>query len=160
MLEIVFGETEKAIEIMREVSRWGATKGYRVWPEEWLTRAALFSEEVSDDNFCIGKIGNETACAFILQWQDKEYWPSAPRHEAVYLHKFCVRRKYANQKMTKQVVSALRKYCQEKGIPYIRLDTASDETIVKGIYLDAGFQIVKTISYENGRSMDLYELRV
>ena len=159
-LEIFFGHVDTAIEVMREVACWGREQGYRVWLEEWLTKDELYSEEAKDENFCVGKVGDKVVCSFILQYEDKEYWPNAPKYEAVYLHKFCVRRKFAHQKMTKQVVVALREYCKSRGISYIRLDTGLDEEIVKAIYLEAGFQIVNVIDCGNGRSMVLYELEV
>ncbi len=34
---IRFNEISKAISVMREVAAWGREKGYRVWPDEWLT---------------------------------------------------------------------------------------------------------------------------
>ena len=143
-IEISFGEIEKAISVMREVAAWGRQRGYRVWPDEWLTEEELITPDAQPENFCIGMIGGEIACAFILQWADTDYWPNAPKQEAAYLHKFCVRRKFAGMGMT--------------GL--VRLDTGLDEEAVKNIYLSAGYKIVGVIDYPNGRSMALYELEV
>ena len=38
------------------------------------------------ENFYVGTVNGKTACAFILQWSDWEYWPQAPEYEAGYLH--------------------------------------------------------------------------
>lgn len=157
-LQIAFGEVDAAISVMKEVSEWGRNQGYRVWLDEWLTRDELITDEAQPENFCIGKLGNDIACAFILQWSDSEYWENAPKYEAAYLHKFCVRRKFAGQEMTKTVIAALREECRSRGIRYIRLDTNLDEKAVRKIYLSAGFKIVDIIDYENGNSMALYEL--
>lgn len=93
-VEISFHEVEKAISVMREVAAWGREQGYRVWPDEWLTKDELITPDAQSENFCIGTIDGEIACAFILQWADSSYWPDAPKYEAVYLHKFCVRRNF------------------------------------------------------------------
>lgn len=159
-LEIRFNEMQNAIYVIREVSAWGREKGYRVWPEEWLTMEELVTPDAGPENFCIGVLDDEIVCAFILQWTDHDYWPEAPKYEAAYLHKFCVRRRFAGKNMTKTVIEAVKEECRKRGIRYIRLDTALDEKKVRKIYLNAGFKIVDIIDYPNGRSMALYEMEV
>lgn len=159
-LEIQFNKMQEAISVMREVALWGRQKGYRVWPDEWLTPEELLTKDALPENFCIGTIEGKTACAFLLQWTDSEYWPDAPACEAAYLHKLCVRRAFAGKGMTGLVVNAVRAECRRRGVRYIRLDTALDEQTVRKIYLKAGFKIVDTLDYPNGRSMALYELEV
>lgn len=155
-----FGEVDNAIQIMREVAAWGRGKGYRVWPDEWLTRDVLLTPDAQPENFCVGSINGENACAFILQWMDSDHWPHAPEKEAAYLHKLCVRRQFAGMGMTKIVVDAIKEECRKRGIRWIRLDTALDEKTVRKLYLNTGFKIVDIIDYPNGRSMALYELEV
>lgn len=159
-IEILFDQAEEAVSIMREVAAWGRGLGFCVWPDEWLTMEELITADAQPENFCVGKINGISACAFILQWQDSEYWKSAPKYEAAYLHKFCVRREFAHRGMTKSVISAIKSLCFSKGISYIRLDTGPNEEVVKNIYLDAGFHIVDTIRYPNGNSIALYELKI
>lgn len=159
-VEILFGEVENAVSLMREVAAWGWGQGYRVWPDEWLTEEELITPDAQPENFCIGMMEGEICCAFILQWADSDYWPDAPKQEAAYLHKFCVRRKFAGMGMTGLVTEAVRAECRRRGIRYIRLDTGLDEDVVKKIYLNVGYKIVDVIDYPNGRSMALYELEV
>lgn len=159
-LAIYSNHTDEAISVMREVAEWGRNKGFRVWLDEWLTKEELITPDAQPEDFYIGKIDGKTACAFILQKNDSEYWADAEKKEAVYLHKFCVRREFAGRGMTKAVTEAIKEHCREKGIKYIRLDTALDETTVRKIYLNAGFQIVDIIDYPNGRSIALYESAV
>ena len=88
-LELRFNEMQKAIQVMREVSAWARERGYRVWPEEWLTPEEMVTDDARPENFCIGMLEGEVVCAFILQWKDGEYWPEEPEYGAAYLHKFC-----------------------------------------------------------------------
>ena len=159
-VEIQFNKMDEAISVMREVAAWGREQGYRVWPDEWLTQEELITPDAQPENFCIGTLGGEIACAFILQWADPDHWPNAPKYEAAYLHKFCVRRAFAGMGMTKLVVDAIKEQCRRRGVRYIRLDTGLDEKVVRKIYLNAGFKIVDIIDYPNGRSMALYEVEV
>jgi len=157
-LQLHFGRVDDAIAIMREVAAWGRARSYRVWPEEWLTQEELLTADAQPEHFCVGTIGGELACAFILQQRDRDYWPDAPEGEALYLHKLCVRRNYAG--LTRRIVEALKDECRCRGVRYIRLDTALDEKAVRKIYLNVGFHIVDILDYDNGRSMALYQLEV
>lgn len=158
-LKIRNGEVDKAIEIMREVAKWGRNKGLRIWLDEWLTADQLITDEAQPENFYVGSINGQDACSFILQWQDNEWWQDSPRYEAAYLHKLCVRRKYAHMKMTCKVIEGIKRECKKYGVNCIRLDTANDEEVVKQIYLNVGFKIVRIIEFDNGKAMALYELR-
>ena len=159
-VDIQFNRADEAITVMKEVAAWGRGKGYRVWPDEWLTENELITPNAQPENFCVGTIDGEIACAFILQWADSDYWPNSPKYEAAYLHKFCVCRKFAGMGMTKLVTEAIRAECRKRGIRYIRLDTGLDEKAVRKIYLNAGYKIVDIIDYPNGKSMALYEMEV
>lgn len=159
-INIVYNQVEKAISVMREVAKWGREKGFRVWLDEWLMPEELVTDEAKPENFCIGEIDGEIACAFILQRSDSVYWKDSSDVQAVYLHKLCVKREYAHRNMTKWVVEAIKDECRKKGIKYIRLDTGLDEKVVRKIYLNVGFKIVDIIDYDNGRSVALYELEV
>lgn len=159
-VKIQFDEMQTAISVMKEVAEWGRGRGYRVWPDEWLTPQELITPDAQPENFCIGSVDGEIACAFILQWSDSEYWPEAPEREAAYLHKFCVRRRFAGRGMTGLVTDAIEAECRNRGIRYIRLDTGLEEEKVRGVYEKAGFRMVRIIDYPNGRSLALYELQV
>lgn len=159
-IQIIHNKVDEAIAIMKEVAEWGRKKGLRVWLDKWLTKEELLSDEAQPFNFCVGKVGDESACAFILQETDSEYWASRINDKAVYLHKLCVRREFSHRNMTKQIIEAIKTECKINGKKYIRLDTNLAEKIVRKIYLDAGFKIVKIIDYDNGQSMALYEMEI
>lgn len=73
-VEIIYNQVDEAISVMKEVAQWGRERGLRVWLDEWLTPEELITEEAKPENFCIGKVDGKTACAFILQNSDFEYW--------------------------------------------------------------------------------------
>lgn len=148
----------RAAAIMREVAAWGRDRGLRVWPDEWLIPEELLGGEARPEDFYVGEAEGEAACAFILQWSDREWWPDAPPFEAGYLHKLCVRRKFAHRGMAARVVEAVKALCAYRGIRRLRLDTGAEETAVRDIYLAAGFEVVKVIEKDGRPWMLLYEL--
>lgn len=85
---ILHNQIDNAISIMREVAAWGRNKGFRIWPEEWLTKEELLTEDAMPEHFCIGQVDGINACAFILQDSDSEYWPAATPGEAVYSFRY------------------------------------------------------------------------
>ena len=159
-LTIADGQPERAVAIMREVAAWGRSRGFRVWPDEWLTINELLTEEAQPENFYVGTVDGQSACAFILQWQDREYWADALPGEAAYLHKLCVCREFAHQNMTGQVIEQIKEECTRQGVRLIRLDTGADESVVRDIYLRTGFEIVKTLEHNGRPTMLLYELKL
>ena len=159
-LILTAGQPDRAIAIMREVAAWGRERGFRVWLNEWLTREKLLTEEAQPENFYVGSVDGQDTCAFILQWSDREYWPDALKYEAAYLHKLCVRRVFAHTGMIGRVVDAIRQECAPRGVRFLRLDTGTNEPVVRDIYLKAGFQIVKTLYNHGTPSMLLYELEL
>lgn len=158
-LTLIPNSPERAMAVMREVAAWGRERGLRLWPDEWLTPEELLTDEAGAENFCVGTVDGEIACALILQWSDREWWPQAEPLEAGYLHKLCVRRKFAHRGMTAQVVEAVKAECARRGVGRLRLDTGAEEIRVRDIYLAAGFEVVKTIEKDGRPWMLLYELR-
>lgn len=159
-LKLEAGQVGRSIAIMQEVAVWGRQQGLRVWPPEWLTREELVTDDAQPENFYVGTLNGEDACSFILQWRDREYWPDAPEYEAAYLHKFCVRRKFAHRGMTRLTLECIKAECRERNVRLIRLDTGAKEPVVQKIYLDAGFEIVKILERNGVPVMFLYELKV
>lgn len=149
---------DRAMAVMREVAAWGRERGLRVWPDQWLTPEELLTDEAGPENFYVGAADGEAACAFILQWSDREWWPQAGPFEAGYLHKLCVRRQFAHRGMTARVVQAVKTECARRGVRRLRLDTGAEETAVRDIYLAAGFEIAGTVEKDGRPVMLLYEL--
>lgn len=159
-LQLISGQPDRAVAIFREVAAWGRSRGLRVWPDEWLTPEELLTDEAGPGNFYVGMADGREACAFILQWSDRAYWPDAPEFEAGYLHKLCVRREFAHRGMTARVVEAVKAECARRGAKYLRLDTGYDEPAVRDIYLSAGFEIVRTLERDGRPVMLLYERKL
>ena len=159
-LNVEKGKIDEAISIMREVARWGRSRGYRVWLDEWLTQQELLSDEVTAENFYVGQVNGIDASCMILQWSDSEWWPAATMNEAGYIHKLCVRREFAGKGIPKEMINYAKAECRKKGARHLRLDTGWNEEKMKQIYTGLGFDIVKKIELKNGREMALYQLTV
>lgn len=93
--EVISGNVDSAIEIMRETAKWLLETGKPMWKLEDLTKDKLL-RNLKPSNFIIGKVDNDYAASMILQWHDSLFWPEIKEDESGFIHKLCVRRKYAH----------------------------------------------------------------
>jgi hypothetical protein len=77
--KVLKGDVETAINIMKEVTKWGRSVGLSVWKDEYLTREKLLVG-INEDDFYIGQVSDDNACCMILQWNDALFWPNAKDH--------------------------------------------------------------------------------
>lgn len=156
--KVVVGEVDKSIDILREVAQWCEDNKLGMWKVSDLTKERLITG-VNKENFCVGMLGEDTACSMILQWSDPLFWPEATENEAGYIHKLCVRRKYSGMGLSGKLVEFAIEECKKRRIPYLRLDTGwSSEPLCK-LYESFGFRKVgKKILIK--REYALYELKL
>lgn len=116
------GEVDDAIITMREVAKWCENTGKNMWRADILTKEILM-EGLSEDNFYVGKVGNDIASSMIIQWHDPLFWPEIKQNESGFVHKLCVRRAYSGRGVAKLMIEYAITECKNKGIETLRLDT-------------------------------------
>lgn len=155
---IVKGEVDQAINIMREVAQWCENTGKNMWKADDLTKDNLM-EGLSEDNFYVGKVGEDIASSMILQWYDPLFWPDIKQDESGFIHKLCVKREYSGMGLSIRMVEYAIDECKRKGIYYLRLDTGWNRQKLCQLYERIGFTKVgrKTIGT---RDYALYEMKI
>jgi ribosomal protein S18 acetylase RimI-like enzyme len=156
---VVKGEVETAINIMKEVARWGRSVGLNVWKDEYLTRERLMVN-VGEDDFCVGQVSGDNACCMILQWSDTFFWPKAKENEAGYIHKLCVRRGYGGMGLSRKMVEFAIEECKRRNINYLRLDTGWAKKKLCNLYKSLGFEIVDKFLLDDGGAFALFEMKI
>lgn len=155
---VVVGEVDNSIDILREVVQWCADNKMNMWNINDLTKERLLNG-VSEENFCVGKIGDDNASSMILQWYDPLFWPEAEENEAGYIHKLCVRRKYSGMGLSAKMIEFAVTECKKRRIKYLRLDTGWSRVPLCKLYESLGFKrIGKRILGEN--EFALYEMEI
>lgn len=157
--KVLKGEVETAIDIMKEVARWGRSAGLNVWKDEYLTREKLMVN-VNEEDFCVGQVEGDNACCMILQWSDIFFWPNSIENEAAYLHKLCVRREYAGMGLPKKMVEFAIEECKKRNVPYLRLDTGWTNKNLCNLYKSLGFEIVDKLVLDDGGEFALFEMKI
>lgn len=156
---IVKGDVDAAINIMKEVARWGRSVGFNVWRDEYLTREKLMVN-VNEEDFCVGQVMGENTSCMILQWSDTLYWPKAKENEAGYIHKLCVRRDYAGTGLSQKMVEFAIEECKKRNVQYLRLDTGWNKKKLCNLYKSLGFKIVDKVLLEDDGEFALFEMKI
>jgi GNAT superfamily N-acetyltransferase len=132
------GDVDNAINVMREVAKWCESTGKNMWKIDDLTKDNLM-EGLSEDNFYLGKFGNDIGSSMILQWYDPVFWPLIKPNESGFIHKLCVKRKYSGMGVSKKMVAYAIEECKKKGINHLRLDTGWNRSKLCQLYESMGF---------------------
>ena len=138
---VVVGEVDNSIDVLREVAQWCVDNKMNMWKVNDLTKERLLVG-VNEENFCVGKFGEDNACSMILQWYDPLFWPEAEENQAGYIHKLCVRRKYSGMGLSGKMVEFAMAECKNRGIRYLRLDTGWSREPLCKLYESLGFRRV------------------
>jgi ribosomal protein S18 acetylase RimI-like enzyme len=138
---VVVGEVERSIDVLREVAQWCEDNKLGMWKVSDLTKERLLTG-VSEENFCVGMIGEDSACSMILQWYDPLFWSEGKKNEAGYIHKLCVRRKYSGMGLSVKMIEFAVEECKKRKIRYLRLDTVWNRESLCKLYESLGFRKV------------------
>ena len=157
-LKITQGNVKEAVSIVREAALWVAIAKAPLWDIEELTEDKLLQGLVPD-NFYVSWVGDESAASMILQWKDPIYWTHIKEHESGFLHKFCVRRKFAGSTVSKLMVEHAIAQCKAKNINYLRLDTDADRKALRDFYEGLGFSQVGGLT-RGSMNFALYEMQL
>jgi ribosomal protein S18 acetylase RimI-like enzyme len=157
--KVLKGESEAAINIMREVAKWGRSVGLNVWKDEYLTKEKLMVG-INECDFYVGQVLEDNACCMILQWNDTLFWPKAKENESGYIHKLCVRRDYSGLGLSKKMVEFAIEECRRRNVHYLRLDTGRSKKKLCNLYESLGFQLVDKILLDDRGEFALFEMKI
>ena len=111
-----------------------------------IDRGEVYVVEGEDD---------EPVATLALLQDDPQYWGDRPQ-DALYLHKFAVRRDRAGRGIGAAVVEWANAEAAEAGREFLRLDCLCDNPRIRDYYEDLGFEHRGDLVL-NGRNMSLYE---
>lgn len=151
-------ELEIFSSILGEGAHWLEKQGAPMWNERQVSAEQLSANNSLHELF-IGFVHNEPAATMILQESDSLVWPEDSAHTALYLHKLCVRRVFAKQGLSNQMLDWAKDRAAALGKTRIRLDCAADRPKLCKLYEEAGFIKVKELLILGQYPTNCYELR-
>lgn len=129
-------------EIYADVVRWMDENGLHQWEMRNVAWAAL-SEYYQINDFYIAYEGAAPAACMACVDVDPSFWPDIPKGESLFLHKVAVKRSFAGQGISKQLIDFAKKMARGRGIQAIRLDCHQDREKVRALYEKEGFRCVE-----------------
>jgi GNAT superfamily N-acetyltransferase len=147
-------DADTVAELLDEATVWVGELGFEQWPlpfprdelAEAIDRGEVYVVEGEDD---------EPVATLVLLQDDPQYWGERPQ-DALYLHKFAVRRDRAGRGIGAAVVEWANAEAAEAGREFLRLDCLCDNLRIRDYYEDLGFEHRGDLVL-NGRNMSLYE---
>lgn len=147
-------DADTVAELLDEATVWVGELGFEQWPlpfprdelAEAIDRGEVYVVEGEDD---------EPVATLALLQDDPQYWGDRPQ-DALYLHKFAVRRDRAGRGVGAAVVEWANAEAAEAGREFLRLDCLCDNPRIRDYYEDLGFEHRGDLVL-NGRNMSLYE---
>jgi len=152
-------EVDRAIKIFLEAAHWGRETGKNLWSDADLTKENLL-KYYQPEEFYVVQIDDEDASAMVIQWEDPLFWPEFKRNDAGYLHKLCIRRKFANMGLSDRMIELAKDECRQKGISKLRLDTGWSNTSLRSLYERNGFELYDRFYLGEECSFARYEIAV
>src|SRR4051794_18693392 len=116
-LTIVRAKLSEATEVsavLTEAAGWLALRGERLWDDRHVSLEAV-APDVAAGMYYIAWLNGEAAGVVRIQMEDPDFWPDAAAGEAVYLHRFAVRRRFAGGGVSRALLDRIVKYARELG---------------------------------------------
>jgi GNAT superfamily N-acetyltransferase len=152
------GDAETSAAIIEEVAAWGVSKGSPSWTPGSFTGLESVGMSRLRGDIAAGSLylvwrGESVVGTFSLLERDPIFWPDA-RDEALYLHRFAVRRVAAGS--GPHVVGWCLQEAQRRGRSFVRLDCLAENPGIRRYYERFGFSAVDETVID-GTRYSLYE---
>jgi GNAT superfamily N-acetyltransferase len=131
-------DVEIVSSILREAAQWLNDTGKPMWRDDELEPGRI-TNDVTAGLFFLAESDGETAGTVRFQLEDPIVWPDLYRHNATYIHRLAVRRKFAGGVVSSAVFHWAIERARTLGRRYVRLDCEASRPRLRAIYEDFGF---------------------
>ena len=132
-------DAEVVSEILKEAARWLEQAGMPLWQENDVDITHI-APDVRAGLFYLAEYSGDPAGTLKFQLDDLVVWPDARPHDATYVHRLAVRRRYAGRGLSTALLRWAVERTQAIGRTYLRLDCHAQRPRLRAIYEEFGFQ--------------------
>jgi len=140
--------------LLDEATVWVNELGFSQWPLPF-PRDELAGAIDRGEVYVVEAEDGEAVGTVTILLDDPLYWPDSPP-DALYVHKFAVRRDHAGRGIGAAIVEWANAEAAEAGRDFLRLDCLGDNPGIRDYYEDLGFEHCGDLVL-NGLNMSLYE---
>ena len=133
------GDAGIVADILKEAALWLEQSGMPLWRENELDAASV-GIHIAEELYFIAESEGDPAGTLRFQLEDSVVWPDAKAHEAAYVHRLAVRRRFAGTGLSSILLDWAVERTRGLGRQYLRLDCDAARPRLRSIYERFGFQ--------------------
>lgn len=130
---------------------------------------ALVTQEIAEGRQWKIIVDGQTACVFVVAYQDAAIWGERDSAPSVYLHRIVTHPEFRGRNFVGAILEWAKVHGKETGKSYVRLDTWAENLKLKEIYERNGFQFLGVVtpndlsalpSHYSGIRLSLFEVGI
>jgi RimJ/RimL family protein N-acetyltransferase len=122
------------------------TKGVVHWPE---FDNELIETEIAEKRQWKILIDNHIGCVWATTFNDPEIWEERNSDPSIYIHRIATNPIFRGQNLVGEIVKWSKKYAQENGKKFIRMDTVGENRGLIDYYQKCGFEFLGLLKLKN-----------
>lgn len=144
--------------VLNEAAQWLAADQRPLWSPAEIG-AERVMRDIEQGLFYLAQAGEHTVGVMKFELEDRYFWPEIPLGTSAYVHKLAVRRAWAKQGVSTELLAFARHRAAELERTHLRLDCVADRKGLRAFYEGFGFSLHSVV--QRGRaSYARYELDV
>ncbi|MCX6207855.1 MAG: GNAT family N-acetyltransferase [Bacteroidetes bacterium] len=112
------------------------TKGSVLWPQ---FDKKLIETEISENRQWKILINNQIACVWATTFSDPEIWEERNADPSIYIHRIATNPSFRGQNLVEEIVKWSKRYAEDNGKEFIRMDTVGENKGLINYYQKCGF---------------------
>jgi GNAT superfamily N-acetyltransferase len=141
---------DQTISVMHNAGKWLEESGKKPsdsWKPSNMNKEFML-KQAEPSEFYVALVGGRPAAGMILQDNERnQSWKAIDKGKpvnALYIHWLCVAREHSGTGLPKIMIDFAASYAKSHSIHVLRLDTNANETKLRRIYENLGFDLVST----------------
>ena len=144
------------LAVLNEAAQWLAADRRPLWsPAEIGTEKVV--RDIEQGLFHLAQAGEHTVGVMKFQMEDRHFWPEIPLGTSAYVHKLAIRRAWAKQGVSTELLAFARNRAAELGRTHLRLDCVANRKGLRDLYEGFGFSLHSVVQL-GSTSYARYEL--
>ncbi len=131
-------DTAQVAAILGAAAARMAAQGQTLWLPEEIT-AQRVAADAAVGQYYLAFEGERAVGTMRFQLEDPDFWPEIETGSSAYVHRVAVLPEYAGCGLSRFLLDEACRLAREAGRAWLRLDTASDRTALRGVYERYGF---------------------
>lgn len=142
--------------VLQDAEHWLAEGGRALWQATAIGQERVL-QDTSAGLFHVARDGEQIVGVMKFELEDAYFWPEIPPGTSAFVHKLAIRRAWAKQGVSTELLAYARTRARQLGRDYLRLDCVADRQGLRKLYEGFGFSLHSVVQ-KGAISFARYEL--